>query len=440
MLTHSSPVIAIAGDGGPCHEQLERVLGARGLRTVRFDPHAVEPAPLALALLDAHHHLQLLPSLSERDVAVVAYGRDPALALEAGRLGARAWLSVPLDDAAIGRCIEAQLAPAGSKRAPSSSKPRPGHRSQIAELDSREPAMQAALRTVEAAAAADVPVLLRGESGTGKGELAKLLHQKSARSDRPFVVVSCPTLSEELLSAELFGHARGAFTGAVRDRPGRVEAAEGGTLFLDEIGDLSPRLQVMLLRFLQDKEYERVGETRTRKGDVRVVTATHRDLEADVEGGLFRLDLYYRLAVVEVRVPPLRERMEDIVPLAERLLRQAAATQGIAVPELSAAAKALLASHDWPGNVRELKNEIERALALGRPAIVEPAMFSERLARPGRRPTPRVGGPFTIDEIEREHIERVLRQSSTFEAAAATLGIDDSTLWRKRKRYAGRAA
>src|SRR5690606_34808669 len=127
MLTHSSPVIAIAGDGGPCHEQLERVLGARGLRTVRFDPHAVEPAPLALALLDAHHHLQLLPSLSERDVAVVAYGRDPALALEAGRLGARAWLSVPLDDAAIGRCIEAQLAPAGSERAPSSAKPRPGH-------------------------------------------------------------------------------------------------------------------------------------------------------------------------------------------------------------------------------------------------------------------------------------------------------------------------
>ncbi len=188
------------------------------------------------------------------------------------------------------------------------------------DLDTQAPRMRAVLDTLRRAAAADVPILLRGESGTGKGVLARFVHAMSARRERPFVVVNCPTLSEELLASELFGHARGAFTGAVRDQPGKVEAAAGGTLFLDEIGEISPALQAKLLRFLQDQQFERVGETRTRHGDVRLVAATNRDLEHDIRTGRFREDLLYRLNVIEVVIPPLRERVEDLERLARHFV------------------------------------------------------------------------------------------------------------------------
>ena len=213
-------------------------------------------------------------------------------------------------------------------------------------------------------AASDAAVLLRGENGTGKGVFARLLHAGSARRERPFVVVNCPTLSAELLASELFGHARGAFTDAVRDQPGRVEAADGGTLFLDEIGELSPALQAKLLRFLQDKQFERIGEQTTRTADVRIIAATNRDLEADVREGRFREDLLYRLNVVEIRLPPLRERPEDIVRLAERFLAFFARAARRPVPQLSPAAVEVLRAYPWPGNVRELRNAIERALIL----------------------------------------------------------------------------
>jgi NtrC-family two-component system response regulator AlgB len=303
-----------------------------------------------------------------------------------------------------------------------------------ADLSTASPRMRAVLDTLTRAASAGVAVLLRGENGTGKGVLARALHAQSPRRGHPFVVVNCPTLSHELLASELFGHAKGAFTGAIRDQPGRVEAAQGGTLFLDEIGEISPGLQAKLLRFLQDKEFERVGESLTRRADVRVVAATNRDLENDVKSGRFREDLLYRLNVIEVHLPPLRERPEDLLPLANKFLTFFARTAGRPTPELSAAAAAALRAYSWPGNIRELRNTIERAVILWPARVIAPAGLPERIAA---QPTmaPRLGGDFTLDAVEREHILRVIARTPTLDDAARILGIDSSTLWRKRKRY-----
>jgi two-component system, NtrC family, response regulator AlgB len=303
-----------------------------------------------------------------------------------------------------------------------------------ADLQTGSPRMRAALETAVRAAGSDVSVLLRGESGTGKGVLARLVHTRSGRAAAPFVTVNCPTLSGELLASELFGHVKGSFTGAVRDQPGRVEAAEGGTLFLDEIAEIPPTLQAKLLRFVQDREFERLGENRTRRADVRVVTATNRDLTAAVAQGSFREDLLYRLNVVEIVVPPLRERSEDVLPLARHLLTFFAVTAGRPAPELSPEAERVLLAYAWPGNVRELRNVIEHAVMLWPAATIEPHAFPERIA--GRtNGGPALGSDASLDAIEREHILRVLARKPTLEAAAESLGIDASTLWRKRKKY-----
>ena len=303
-----------------------------------------------------------------------------------------------------------------------------------ADLGSQSPKMRAAMEIIGRAAATDVAVLLRGENGTGKGVLARLLHAQSARKRYPFVVVNCPTLSEELLTSELFGHAKGAFTGAVADQPGRVEAAEGGTLFLDEVAEISSSLQAKLLRFLQDKQFERVGETRTRRADVRIVAATNRDLEADVKDGRFREDLLYRLNVIEVQVPPLRQRPEDILRLARNFLSFFARSTARPVPELSKPAEAVLLSYPWPGNVRELRNTIERAMILWPAPTIEPQAFPERMAGHAGG-GPQLGGDASLAEIEREHVLRVLARVPKLEDAARILGIDSSTLWRKRRQF-----
>ncbi len=231
-------------------------------------------------------------------------------------------------------------------------------------IASKNARMRRLISTAQKVAATDSTVLITGESGTGKTHLAKLLHEGSARRQGPFGVVNCATLSENLLESELFGHVRGSFTGAIRDKVGRLRAAEGGTVFLDEIGDISPSVQTKLLRFLQDREFERVGDTKTIRADVRVIAATNKDLEKEVREGRFREDLYFRLNVIELNMAPLRERGEDLMDFAELFLQQAFERLGREPRPFSEEARSAIVSYGWPGNIRELKNALERAAIL----------------------------------------------------------------------------
>jgi NtrC-family two-component system response regulator AlgB len=302
------------------------------------------------------------------------------------------------------------------------------------DLSTEEPAVKAALDVAFRVAPTDATVLIRGESGTGKGVVARAIHGRSPRAGRPFVTVHCPSLSAELLESELFGHAKGAFTGAIAETEGKVAAAEGGTLFLDEVADLPSAVQPKLLRFLQERTYERVGETRTRTGDVRLIAATNRDLEVEVQAGRFREDLFYRLNVIEITLPPLRARSLDIMPLADRLLRFFARQSAKTVTGFTPEARAALERHTWPGNLRELRNVVERGVILVADTEVGLADLPVQLFGPRTRKI-EVGETATLDEVECEHIRRVLSTAPTLDDAATTLGIDPSTLRRKRKRY-----
>jgi NtrC-family two-component system response regulator AlgB len=291
-------------------------------------------------------------------------------------------------------------------------------------LETASARMRAALRLVARAAEHDVPVLLRGEPGTGKGALARAVHDQSARRDRAFVVVSCPTLSEDQLAEELFGGGEGG---------GALSSADRGTMFLEEIGDLPPAIQARLLWFLQHAHRRRPDGAGSSAG-VRLVAATGRDLEAEVSAGRFRQDLLYRLNVMEIPVPALRERVEDVLPLARAFVTFFATQARRQPPRLSPAAEGVLTAWTWPGNVRELRNAIERALILAPGEVIEPEVFPERmLGRAGGGPVP--GGDFTADELEREHVMRVIARVPTLAEASRILGIDITTLWRKRKRW-----
>jgi NtrC-family two-component system response regulator AlgB len=304
--------------------------------------------------------------------------------------------------------------------------------------ESRSPAMQKLMRTARQAASSEATIVVLGESGAGKNVLAREIHEWSRRRERSFVVVSCTTLSDQLLESELFGHMRGSFTGAVKDKPGRLEAADGGTVFLDEIADLSPTLQTKLLRFLQERRFERLGGDRTIEVDARIIAASNRDPEQDVAAGSFCEDLFSRPNVIRLRVPPLRERVEDIPLLAESFLAAAALRSRRSGLVLSSEAMKALCQYRWPGNVRELRNTIERAAVLGRNDVLTPDDLADPLFRPSivaSPPPPSAPSGDTLADVEREHIRRVLSSAATLEEAAATLGIGTTTLWRKRKRY-----
>jgi NtrC-family two-component system response regulator AlgB len=299
------------------------------------------------------------------------------------------------------------------------------------DLSTENEAMQKTLDIAFKAAGSDATVLLLGESGTGKSLLARALHQRSPRVAGAFVTVSCPSLSRELLESELFGHVKGAFTGAHADTKGKVAVADGGTLFLDEIGELPMEIQSKLLRLLQEREYERVGESKPRRANVRVLSATNRDLAAAVKDGKFREDLYYRLNVISLRLPALRERVQDIGRLALLHLEFIASHAGKKARSFSLEALAAMQAYRWPGNLRELRNVIERAVILSEGEVIEASDLSDTIQPAAEI---RLGGQFTFEEIEAEHIRRLVSTTSTFEEAAKILAVDPATLYRKRKR------
>jgi NtrC-family two-component system response regulator AlgB len=300
-------------------------------------------------------------------------------------------------------------------------------------FSSQHPGMQRAVELARQVAASEAVVLLRGPSGTGKTVLARAIHDWSHRADKPFGTISCPTLSPDLLESELFGHVKGAFTGALRDNPGRVAACEGGTLFLDEIGDLPLALQPKLLRFIQDREYERVGDQRTRRADVRIITATNTDLDKAVQEGRFRDDLYYRLNVIQIDVPSLADRPDDVEVLARSMLEFFGAQNHKVLKDFSDTAIEALRQYTWPGNIRELRNAVERAAILCTGDVVQMEHLPASITP--HTPPLQLGDHVSLKMIEEHHIRRVVASTKTLQEAANILGIDQATLWHKRKQY-----
>lgn len=303
----------------------------------------------------------------------------------------------------------------------------------VERLQSRNPGMQRLIETARKAASSEAIILLRGESGTGKSVFAKAIHQWSSRANKPMAVVSCPSVPAELLESELFGHVKGAFTGAIRNTPGRIAACEGGTLFLDEIADMAPPVQAKLLRFIQDREYERLGDGSPRKANVRILAATNADIENRVEEGRFRDDLFHRLNVISLTIPALRERPEDIMPLAMDFLAYFSETNHRSVLGFTEEATGAMTAYTWPGNVRELRNVVERAVILGSDTQIARDDLPHQAA-PGTI-IPSIGDLVPLSTIEELHIRRVLARTESLQEAADILGINQATLWRRRKIY-----
>jgi NtrC-family two-component system response regulator AlgB len=402
--------------------------------------------------LQAESGLIVLPELLRRQpgigVIVITAFASFETAVEAMRLGAVDYLPKPFTPEQVRHAARRVASANVLRRQVSELQDRLDETEGEATFETQNPAYAAFLQTALRAASSDSVILLRGESGTGKTVLARWIRRHSKRADRPFATVHCPMLSSELMSSTLFGHKKGAFTGAISDGVGKVESAEGGTLFLDEVADLTPDAQARLLRFLHDRRYERLGDPTERKADVRLVAATNRPLEQEVKAGRFREDLLFRLNVIALTVPALRERREDIVPLAEHYLRFFERHQGRHQLSFSSDCKDAIVAYSWPGNLRELRNAVERAVILspasilqaqdlglesGPLEIADPAYISGRSAVRPR--TPVLGEEFSLAEIEREHVAGVVAKAPSFDAAAQVLGIDPTTLQRKRKRY-----
>ncbi len=391
--------------------------------------------------LGAESGLQALPEILRRQpgagVVVVTAFASYESAVEAMKLGAADYLPKPFTPdqvrGAARRVVTANLL----KRRLSELQDRLEETEGESCFETRSQAYAALLQTAARAAASEAVILLRGESGTGKNILARWIGKHSRRPDGPFATVHCPLLSGELMSSALFGHKKGAFTGAAADSVGKVEEAAGGTLFLDEIGDLTADAQARLLRFLNDRTYERVGEARERRADVRLIAATNRSLEEDVQAGRFREDLLFRLNVITLTLPSLRGRREDLLPMARHALHFCERRQGRQNLGFSESCEQAILAHPWPGNLRELRNAVERAVILSPASVLEAADLGIASSPSIRRDLASLalGDAVSLDEVEREHIARVITQAESFEAAARILGIDVTTLQRKRKKY-----
>jgi two-component system, NtrC family, response regulator AlgB len=300
-------------------------------------------------------------------------------------------------------------------------------------LQSNNTGMQRVIETAKKAARSEAIVLLCGESGTGKSVFARAIHHWSQRTAKPMGVVACPAVPPDLLESELFGHVMGAFTGAVRDNPGRISACEGGTLLLDEIADIATSVQAKLLRFIQDKEYERLGESTLRKADVRIIAATNADLEKHVAEGRFRQDLFYRLNVIRLTIPPLRQRPEDILPLARDFLGYFCRVNHKAILGFTDVAEHFLMNYAWPGNIRELRNTVERGVILSNDEQIGKGDLPGNITPTAGSAA--IGDRVPLAAIEELHIRRVMANTASLQEAADVLGIDQATLWRRRKAY-----
>ena len=417
---------ALEDDGHATVRARDGAEGAERLRAQGFDLMITD---LRMPGLDGMELVRLARAEQpEMEVIVLTAHGSVKTAVEAMKLGAFDFVQKPMDSPGQLRLLASRALERRTLLALQDRSVREAP--QIPRLSYGDPAMQPVVEAVEKVARTNATVLLLGESGTGKEVAARTIHALSPRSRGPFVALSCAAIAEGVLESELFGHERGAFTSAVATRRGRIELADGGTLFLDEIGELRLELQSKLLRVLQERRFERVGGTRTMEADVRWIAATNRDLERMLADGCFREDLYHRLAVFPVRLPPLRERRGDILPLAETLLARVGRELGRSGLRLGADARKAIAEADWPGNVRELANALERAAILADgPELRARDLGSLARARPAA-----TGG--SLSNLERETIARTLAEvGGNRRQAAERLGIGLRTLYEKLKRY-----
>ncbi|HXH82396.1 MAG TPA: sigma-54 dependent transcriptional regulator [Candidatus Tectomicrobia bacterium] len=435
--------VLVADDERNLRELLVRELGRRGLEVdgvadgeaalarLREAPYDVIVLDLRMPRKEGLEVLRELQEFPEHPQVIVMTGfADVTTAVEAMKLGAYDYLTKPAKIEELEVVVRKAAEKGALLRENVALRAHAPGGEPFGGIITRSPRMQDVLRIVERVAPTDSAVLVLGESGTGKELVARAIHERSARAGRAFVPIHCGALPREVLESELFGHEKGAFTGAVNAKPGLIELADGGTLFLDEIGEMEPESQVRLLRVLESGMFFRVGGTRPRRVDVRLVAATNRDLAEAIRAGHFRQDLYYRINTITVQLPPLRERKEDIPLLAEHFLR-ANATFG--TKRLDAAALAALESYAWPGNVRELQHAIERGVILAKGDEIELADLPPELAGAPAAPAVPAAAPGTsLETMERQHIVATLRQVGGHRGkAAALLGIDPKTLYRK---------
>jgi two-component system response regulator FlrC len=419
---------ALARDG---HEVAEADGGSSALRAIESDAFDVIVTDLKMPGLDGMELVRRVrASAPEMEVVVLTAHGTIETAVEAMKLGASDYLGKPIGSPAALRIVIARVL---EHRSLTLSRERE-RSTQTVRLSWGDPAMTPVLENVAKVARTTASVILLGESGTGKSLAARAIHDASPRASGPFVGVNCAALPSTLIESELFGHEKGAFTGAHALRRGRIELAEGGTFFLDEIAELAPDLQAKLLRVLETKSFERVGGTRTLRADVRWIAATHRDLKAAIAAGRFREDLYHRLAVFPIHLPPLRERHRDLVPLAETLLAEVCGELGRGPMTLSDDARVAITTHDWPGNIRELRNALERGVIVASGNVVDGASLAIETRGDASIATPAVGG--TLEALELDAIKRALAEhQGNRKKAAAALGIGVRTLYEKLKRY-----
>jgi DNA-binding NtrC family response regulator len=415
--------------------------GRAGVERVRQGGIDVVVSDLRMPDLDGFDLLRDIKAAgsdSPHVVVITAFGSIDT-AIKAVKLGAYDYITKPFEIEALGLAIEKALSERGLRKEIARLRREVARPYTLENVIGRSPAMQEVFGLITRLSGSTASVLITGESGTGKELIARAIHFGSPRSKKPFVAVNLAAIPDTLIESELFGYKRGAFTDARTDRGGLFVEADQGTIFLDEIGELTPPLQAKLLRVLQEREVRPLGATKSEKIDVRVVAATNRDLEARMREGLFREDLYYRLNVIHVALPPLRARPEDVLPLAEFFLARRAASSGRKVAGFAQGAiKALLAYH-WPGNVRELENVVERAVALceGEQIGIDDLPSQVRERRSSDFLAGALARGLTLADLEREYIERVLAaEGGNKTRAAQRLGLDRKTLYRKLEEYA----